>query len=89
MNFVTLFRIYHNLSQLVYEHTRTGINGSSSTLDLILTNYPEEINNVEAAPGLVNSDHSLVCFNIPKFIDNSKYYVLCIILKMLILPHSN
>ena len=49
---------------MVYEHTRTGINGSSSTLDLILTNYPEEINNVEATPDLQNSDHCLVCFNI-------------------------
>lgn len=27
-------------------------------------NYQQENNNVEAAPGLVNSDHSLVCFNI-------------------------
>jgi hypothetical protein len=52
------------LSQLVYEHTRISNNGSSSTLDLILTNYPEEINNVEAARGLLNSDHYLVCFNI-------------------------
>ena len=52
------------LSQLVYEPTRTGNNGNSSTLELILTNYPEGINNVEAAPGLLNSDHFLVYFNI-------------------------
>ena len=50
--------------QLIYESTRIGNNGSSSTLDLILTNYPEEFNNVEAAPTLLNSDHYLVCFSI-------------------------
>ena len=78
------------LSQLVYEHTRTGINGSSSTLDLILTNYPEEINNVEASPGLVNSDHSLICFNIlTKVHRQPKVPRIVYNFKMLILLHLN
>ena len=58
------------LSQLITEPTHK----SGNTLDILLTDYPELINNIKIFPPgtFVSSDHSLICFYVQYFIKRSK-----------------
>lgn len=51
-----------NMSQMVNFPTRTALTGTENVLDLLLTNSPDLITNVEKQPPLFNSDHHSVEF---------------------------
>ena len=59
---------YHNLTQIVTSPTRISTNNSSSTiLDLIITNFPEHVQNLELlTPNEIHfqTDHSLLVFDV-------------------------